>query len=152
MHLGTYLGIVHESEQQLVQAFKKVGKKHGKEPDILHICQKLASWSENHVKGLKKFVEKYNEKKSDEPDRLSKDLFSEPRSGSLALLRDLHDVWLLVQEVELCWKVILQAAQALRDKDLEALCQQSNDENDRQAAWLLTRIKQAAPQVLVVPE
>jgi len=65
-------------------------------------------------------------------------------------LHDLHDLYLLVTGAQLCWTVLLQAAHALRDKDLEVVAQQSGGETDGQLAWLETRIKQAAPQALTV--
>lgn len=150
MHIGNYLGLGHNSEQQLVDAFNAIANHHGDEPDILQICQLLASWSEKHVQQLKPFLDRYSEEKSDEPERLSQTLFQEPRSGSLALLRDLHDLWLLANEVTLCWIVLSQAAQGLRDKELLTTCQQCDEQTQRQIAWLLTRIKQAAPQTLIV--
>jgi hypothetical protein len=150
MHIGNYLGLVHTSEQQLAKAFKQVAEHHGDEPDIYQTCMLLSSFSEEHVTALKPVVDRYSEEKSDEPERLSQSLFEEPRSGSLALLRDLHDLWLMTNEVHLCWVVILQAAKALRDLELEQLCQQFDNQTHRQQAWLLTRIKQAAPQTLVV--
>ena len=73
-------------------------------------------------------------------------LFHQPRTGSLALLRDLHDLWLLTNEVHLCWVVLFQAAQGLRDAQLRDICQQLSVETDRQLTWLITRIKQAAPR------
>ncbi len=73
-----------------------------------------------------------------------------PRQGSLALLRDLHDLWLMANEVQLCWTVLEQAAQALRDEELEQVCQECGKETKRQTSFFLTRIKQAAPQALVV--
>jgi hypothetical protein len=152
MHLANYLGLVHDSEKDLAKAFLKVAKHHRDEPDIFQMCQKLASWSEDHVSNLKKFVDRYSENKSSEPDKLKKTLFSKPRSGSLALVRDLHDLWLLANEVQLCWIVILQAARSLRDKELELACQQFDGQTQKQLSWLLTRIKQAAPQALVVAE
>jgi hypothetical protein len=150
MHIGNYLGLVHSSERQLADAFKQVAEHHGDEPDIYQTCMLLCSWFQEHVKALKPFVDRYSEEKNDEPKRLSQSLFEEPRSGSLALLRDLHDLWLLANEVHLCWTVILQAAKALRDIELEDLCQQLDTQTHRQQAWVLTRIKQAAPQILVV--
>ncbi|HEY9642662.1 MAG TPA: hypothetical protein V6C57_19400, partial [Coleofasciculaceae cyanobacterium] len=135
---------------QLAKAFKQIAAHPGDEPDIYQTCTLLSSWSQEHVKALQPFVDRYAEEKSDEPERLSQSLFEEPRSGSLALLRDLHDLWLIANEVNLCWVVILQAARALRDLELEDLCQQLDDQTHRQQAWLLTRIKQAAPQILVV--
>ena len=152
MHLANYLGLVHDSEKDLAKAFLSVAKHHRDEPDIFQMCQKLASWSEGHVSNLKKFIDRYSENKSSEPDKLKKTLFSKPRSGSLALLRDLHDLWLLANEVQLCWIVILQAARSLRDKELELACQQFDSQTQKQLSWLLTRIKQAAPQALVVAE
>ena len=152
MHLGNYLGLVHESEQQLAKSLRKVAVHHADEPDVFQICQLLASWSDQHVEELRPFVKTYSEDKSNEPDRLSRTLFDEPRRGSLALLRDMHDLWLLANEVELCWIVIHQAALALRDKTLQATCEKLSRETKRQTAWLLTRIRQAAPQSLVVAD
>lgn len=150
MHVGNYLGLAHNSEQQLADAFRTIADHHGDEPDIYQTCQLLASWSQNHVQALKPLIDRYSEHKSDEPEQLSKTLFEEPRTGSLALVRDLHDLWLLANEVHLCWTVLLQAARALRDRELESACQQFDDQTHRQITWLMHRIKQAVPQALVV--
>ena len=152
MHVGNYLSLVHASEQQLARAFTQVADHHGDEPDVFQVCQFLADLSEQHVTRLRPLVDRYAEEKNDEPERLSQTLFSEPRSGSLALLRDLHDLWLLASEVQLCWTVLSQAAQGLRDNDLLAACEQGNQETKRQLTWLITRIKQAAPQTLIVAD
>lgn len=74
------------------------------------------------------------------------------RSRSLALLRNLHDLWLPTQEIQLCWTVIQQATLGLRDEELKACYTFCNARTKRQADWLLTRIKQAAPQTLLVAE
>ncbi|HEY9672685.1 MAG TPA: hypothetical protein V6D11_14665 [Waterburya sp.] len=150
MHVGNYLGILHRSEQDLADAFKTIADHHGEEPDVYNMCKLLASWSEEHVKDIKRLVDHYSEEKSDEPDRLKQSLFEQPRTGSLALVRDLHDLWLLANEIHLCYIILLQAARALRDLEMEKICQQFDEQTDRQILWLLTRIKQAAPQALVV--
>lgn len=150
MHVGNYLGLVHTSEQQLADALLQVANHHQDEPDIEETCQLLALWSRLHVEQLKPLVERYSEDKSDEPERLNQALFTEPRSGSLALMRDLHDLWLLANEVQLCWMVLDQASKALRDRDLESVCSQCSEQTKRQLTWLLQRIRQAAPQTLVV--
>ncbi|MGE5520542.1 MAG: molybdopterin oxidoreductase [Candidatus Dadabacteria bacterium] len=152
MHIGNYLGLVHSSEKDLAKAFKLVATHHMAEPDIFQTCMKMSQWSENHVVNLQQFVERYSEEKNSEPDKLTRTLFDKPRKGSLGLLRDLHDLWLLANEVQLCWIVILQAAQALRDIELELACQKLDKQTSQQLEWLLTRIKQAAPQSLVVAE
>lgn len=150
MHVGNYLGILHRSEQDLADAFKTIADHHGDEPDVYNMCKFLSSWSEEHVEDIKRLVDRYSEEKSDEPDRLKQSLFEQPRSGSLALVRDLHDLWLLANEIHLCYIILLQAARALRDLEMEKICQQFDEQTDRQILWLLTRIKQAAPQALVV--
>lgn len=150
MHVGNYLGILHRSEQDLADAFKTISDHHGEEPDVYNMCKLLASWSEEHVEDIKPLVDRYLEEKSDEPDRLKQSLFEQPRSGSLALVRDLHDLWLLANEIHLCYIILLQAARALRDLEMEKICQQFDRQTERQILWLLTRIKQAAPQALVV--
>ncbi|MEG4171821.1 MULTISPECIES: hypothetical protein [unclassified Microcoleus] len=150
MHVGNYLGILHRREQDLADAFKTIADHHGDEPDVYNMCKLLASWSEEHVEDIKPLVDRYSEEKSDEPDRLKQSLFEEPRSGSLALVRDLHDLWLLANEIHLCYIILLQAARALRDLDMEKICEQFDRQTERQILWLLTRIKQAAPQALVV--
>jgi hypothetical protein len=150
MHVGNYLGLVHSSEQQLADAFLAIADHHKDEPDIMQACQLLASWSKQNIEKMKPLVDRYFEDKSDEPERLNQSLFEEPRSGSLALLRDLHDLWLITQEVQLCWVVLDQAAKALRDKELDAIGEECSQITKRQSQWLMTRIKQAAPQSLVV--
>ena len=152
MHLANYIGLVHDSEKDLAKAFRSVARHHGTEPDVYQMCQKLAAWSEDHSLNLKTFIDRYSEHKSSEPDKLKRSLFNRPRSGSLGLLRDLHDLWLMANEVQLCWIVILQAARSLRDKELELACLQFDGQTQKQLDWLLTRIKQAAPQSLVVAE
>jgi len=149
MHVGNYLGLVQGSERRLVDALNKVAGQHGDEPDVFETCQLLRSWSNKHLEYLEPLVRKYGENRDPEPSNLETALFHGPRQGSLALLRDLHDVWLLTQQVQLCWTVLEQAAQALRDEELERVCQECGKETKRQTAFFLTRIKQAAPQSLV---
>jgi len=152
MHIGNYLALAASSEQQLAEAFDKVIAQHGDEPDVLRTCGLLASWSREHRQTLQKFVDRYADQKGDEPERLSQTLFVEARTGSLALLRDLHDLWLLASEVQLCWTIISQAAAALMDKELAQTCHDLSAETKRQLTWLLTRIKSEAPQTLVAAD
>jgi hypothetical protein len=154
MHIQDYLQLVLNSEKQMAEAFNKVAGHHNDEPDIFFTCQMLAKWSERHVEAIEPFRKKYFEHagKTKEAERLNQVLFKDPRKGALALLRDLHDLWLLTKEIEISWKVILQGAKALRDKELISTCLSLAAETKRQSDWLQTRIKQAAPQILIVAE
>jgi hypothetical protein len=152
MHIANYLGLIHQSEKDLAEAFRMVANHHGDEVDIYQICLLLASWSDKHIEALTPFVKKYNEEKSEEPDRLKQAIFGKPRSGPLALLRDLHDIYLLATEVSLCWTVVSQASAGLKDKELTAICDKLSAETRRQLSWLMTRIRESAPQTLIVAE
>ena len=73
-------------------------------------------------------------------------------SSGFNLVRDLHDLWLLVNESLISITVLLQAAQALRDRQLGCVLEEGRNKNERQRSWLQTRLKQAGPQALIVPE
>jgi hypothetical protein len=72
------------------------------------------------------------------------------RSG-FHLVRDLHDLFLLVSEGLISMTVLHQAAMAMRDTELETTLNGIRERNERQHRWLRTRIEQAAPQALTVP-
>ncbi|HWJ30163.1 MAG TPA: hypothetical protein VNS32_26740 [Flavisolibacter sp.] len=150
MHIGNYLELVHKSEQDLAKAFRMVADEHGDEPDVKEICLMLATWSDQLVADLQPFVARYSEERNKEPDRLMNTLFHKPRKGGLALLRDLHDVWLIASETHLCCIILRQAADGLRDKELTNVCNKIEQTARRQLSWLLTRMKTAAPQTLIV--
>lgn len=152
MHIGNYLNLLQQSDRQLAIGFEEIAQKHGDEPDVYGTCRLLASWSRQHVEELNPLIARYSDQKSAEPERLHQALFQGTRTGSLALMRDLHDLWLQASEVQLCWTVLMQAAQALRDPALQATYEQQSKQTERQLGWISTRIKQSAPQTLVVAD
>lgn len=85
-----------------------------------------------------------------EPERLHAQLFTGARSGPLGLLRDLQDLHLMACQSDICWTVIGQADQGALDEDLRSLVHDCESQTALQVTWLRTRMKQAAPQVLVV--
>jgi len=150
MHIGNYINMVYKSQQDMAKAFMKVGRHHHAEPDIEETCKLMMSWSNKLAEKILPFAEKYGEEKNKEPDRLMSDLFREPRKGGMALLRDLHDLWLMANEAEVSSIILQQAAFGLRDKDLIGVCNEINTLSKRQISWLLTRMKSIAPQTLIV--
>jgi len=150
MHVGSYVGLVRESEAQLARALERVAVHHRDEPDVEGTCLLCAEWSRAKRASAAGAVARYGEESDDEPDRLVHDLFRGPREGALALMRDLQDLYLLASEVDICWTVLAQAASALRDAELAGACASAKTATHRQLAWLTTRIKQSAPQALVV--
>ena len=150
MHIGNYIEMVHKSQQDLAKAFRMVAKEHGEEPDVEEICKLLATWADASVQNIIPFVQKYGEEKNNEPDRLMSSLFNKPRTGSMGLLRDLQDLWLMTSEGEVSCIILRQAASGLHDKDLISVCNEIEKRSKRQSSWLLTRMKSAAPQTLIV--
>jgi len=151
-HVAEYLGLLKEAEHEIAAAFKSVADHHGDEPDIFQICQKFSHVSNVHEQAIERFTDIYGEANDHEASRVKKSLFRGPRSGGFGLVRDLHDLFLLASEAHLGWMILLQAAQALRDKEFIAACTKLGGETEGQRSWLQTRIKQAAPQALLVSE
>lgn len=150
MNLDLYLGLLRESERALAASFRQVADGHADEPDVRELCHALARQCDEHVRLLAPIVERYGERPDDEPDRFHADALPETRSGPVGLLRDLQDVYLLVSLVEITGVSVKQAALALRDEELLSMIDSCGAETETQHAWLLTRLKQAAPQALLV--
>jgi ferredoxin-nitrate reductase len=149
-HVAECLGLLREAEHEIAVAFKSVAGQHRDEPDIFQICQKFADVSHVHEEALKRFTGIYGEASDHEASRMKKSLFQGPRSGGFGVVRDLHDLCLITTEAYLGWMILLQTAQALRDKEFVAACTKLGGETDGQRSWLQTRIKQAAPQALLL--
>jgi formylmethanofuran dehydrogenase subunit D len=148
--VAEYLGLLRDAEHEIAAAFNLVAEHHGDEPDIVQICERFAATSEVHEEALARFASIYGETSASEASRVRETLFQGPRFGGLGLVRDLHDLFLLATEAYLCWMILLQTAQALRDKEFIAACTKFGGETEGQRSWLQTRIKQAAPQALLL--
>ncbi len=151
-HVADYIGLLRASEEILADAFDRVRTNHPDVPDVDTECTLFAGWSRQATEELERFAERYGTQQAGEPRRLEHVLVKRRmvRSG-FHLVRELHDLFLLVQEGLISITVLHQASMALRDADLERALEQIMRRNDRQRRWLQTRIKQAAPQALIVP-
>ena len=150
MHLAHYLALLHRSEDETAKAFDEVATAHGDEPDIEVLCRRFARQCHDDASRLRPFAERYGEDASDEPERLHSDLFAGTRTGALGMLRDLHDLYLMATECDITWTLVGQAAQGARDPALLETVHTGESHSAAQLAWLRTRMKQAAPQTLVV--
>jgi hypothetical protein len=148
--LAHYLGLLHRAELELADALREVGEGHAEEPDVKVICTKLAGDAAAHAERLEPFAARYGEAAESEPERLHSELFRGTRSGGLGLLRDLHDLYLMACECDLAWTLVGQAAQGARDRELLDVVGACEGETSIALKWLSTRMKQAAPQALVV--
>lgn len=151
MNLAEYLGLLCRAERDLADGFRRVADGHAEEPDVYHLCHTLAGQCESHAKELRPFGGRYGREVPEEPDRLREDFFDNgARPGSLGLLRDLQDLYMMAHECDISWTMIGQAAQGLGDRELLDNVNSCEGQTATQIKWLKTRMKQAAPQVLIV--
>ena len=116
MHIGKYIDLVHRTESDLVDAFKVVAKAHKDEVDIEQTCLLLSTWSQQLTDIMDPVAQRYKKESDKEPDRLTKTLLKKARKGSMAMLRDLHDLYLIVSEVLICCTILKQGGIALAMK------------------------------------
>ncbi|QEH34793.1 Nitrate reductase [Aquisphaera giovannonii] len=150
-HVANYLGLAERSERHLAESLRDVAEHHRREPDVYQMTRLLASWSDENLGRLAPLVARYHEAKEDESAALHNALFHGPRSGGLGLVRDLHDLRLLVHELQIAYELLIMAGQALRDEEMESILSDASSTNRRQADWLRTRSDHAAAQALTVP-
>jgi hypothetical protein len=118
MFLANYLGLLHQSELDLAEGFRKVAAGHAAEVDVYHICNTLAKQCDAHAEQLGPFVDRYGEQRDEEPERIYHDLFDETRSDSFGLLRDLQDLYVMTNSCDITWTMVGQAAQGAGDVEL----------------------------------
>ena len=152
MHLTHYLGLLHQAQLNLAEAFREVADAHGAEPDVFHLCRQQAKVCDRHAERLRPFAQRYSEEAPEEPDRLHSELFRGTRTGGIGLLRDLQDLYLMAAECDICWTIVGQAAYGARDHDLLDVVNSCDGDTAIQLKWLRGRMKQAAPQALVVAD
>jgi hypothetical protein len=131
MQLPRYLELLHREQLELAQAFRDVAETHRDEADVARQCERLADQCETHAERLAPFI---GEGPETEPD----------------LLADLHDLYRRAAHCDMAWTLAGQGAQGARDRELLEVVQGCESETAIQLKWLRTRLKQAAPQALVV--
>ena len=153
MKLPVYLGLLREAERVLAESFRQVAEGHGEEPDVHFLTRTLAQQCQAHCEALEPIVQRYGESRDeDEPERLHAEGLDRTRNGPVGLLRDLQDLYMLASVVEITWKLVGQAAEALRDREFIELIGRCQKETTTQMDWLKTRMEQAAPQALIAVE
>jgi len=65
-------------------------------------------------------------------------------------LRDLQDLYMMANFCDITWTMLGQAARGVRDTELLEVVNSCEGQTSTQIKWLKTRMKQAAPQTLIV--
>ena len=134
MKVAPLLADLRTLEHCLAAAYREMAEVHSDEHDVHYQSLTFAKQCDRHV------------------ERLVGD--AKGASGKAAsltgeLIDDLRMIFLLTEEVSITWVIAGQAAQALRDAHLLNTVRECHEETELQVKWLITRIKDAAPQALV---
>lgn len=150
-YLADYIGLLVTNEDRLIRGWEGLGNAHPITPDIGMQSMLFMTWSSENAAAIRPHAARYGGQQGDEPEAPDRAFsIGRPQSG-FGLLRDLQDLWLMVNESTVSVAVLIQGARALGDRRLEQDLRGVESRNERQRTWLLTRIRQAAPQALTVP-
>jgi hypothetical protein len=139
--LGAVLAHLLTLEGALAGELRAAAERHRDEHDVFHQCRAFARNADARAARLEPLAR----------SRAGVDGWrSALDGGGVELLEELRALDLRLHEVALTWTMAEQAAKALRDAELLACASESGAEATGDAAWLVTRIKTAAPQALTV--
>lgn len=163
MKLHIALDDVSASEVELAKRLRTLAERHALDSDVFHLGHTLARQGAARIVALEPFVERYRAHHAD-PDgadpsgpvvsmaervrRAAASVMGRSDVAGLALLHDLRDTYLHAQRNEINWIILVQAAKAVRDKELLDVVCRSHEEAEITGMWLRTRIKTGSAQVL----
>jgi hypothetical protein len=133
MKLTPLLADLRALEQRLAAVYRTAAQVHVEERDVHYQSLTFAEQCDRHAEVLAGGGRAET---------------AAPLTGDL--LEDLRTLVLLATEVSTTWIVAGQAAQALRDEALLETVRRCHEEAELHVKWLTTRLKDAAPQALVV--
>ena len=159
MRLGRAISDVQAAETDMAKELRAIGELHAVEHDLYHLGHMLARQCAEHLERLTPFADRYGgdhagDSAGESPRiletlrRKNAEFLGRSETSGLLLLRDLRNLYLTGQEAEIAWVILVQAAQAVRDRELLQMASFCQEGAEARAKWLRTRIKESAPQVL----
>jgi hypothetical protein len=146
--LAQFLGVMKGSLEQLHSALILLAERHEKDYDVSRTATILAGWVHEDALALQPFIDYYGIVHSDQPERIRAGLLGGVRTGLLGLMVDLTDVSMLIQQVEMSWKIVFQAGKELHDEGLLAVSGSGRAHAKRALRWTRTMLDHAAPEAL----
>jgi len=151
---------VLDEELELAKQLRGLAERHRGDHDVYHLGHRLAGRCADRARRLQPFVERYGARMIEVDDAAppglldalrhgTADVLGRTEAGGMLLHRDLVDRYLSAQRVEISWTVLQQGAKAARDGDLLDVVSSCHQEAETTAAWLRTRIKEGAAQILL---
>lgn len=162
--IGKLLEELHDAETELADEYRAVAERHAADHGTHYPCHTLATQCDHHAERIRSWAQRFDKdisapKRSDTlasatsslRHKTSEVLGHRPGAG-LLLLRDLRQLYLKAEAVNIHWIMLGQVAQAVRDQDLLEDASGLHKETLTQIKWLKTRIKDASPQILVAAD
>jgi hypothetical protein len=153
---------VREAETELAKRLVAVAERHAVEHDLYHLGHTLARQCVARLEALRPFAERYGATSvldgtgaGTSPGlletlrRKASEVLGRSEASGLVLLGDLRESYLEAHRAEISWVILLQAAKAARDPELIKAATSSHEASQGVSKWLRTKIKVAAPQILV---
>ena len=116
MHLATYVGLVDEGESTLAESFRQVAAGHAQEPMSCTSASGSRCSATATASSSPRSSRDTARTASRNPSGSTPQGLPGTRTGGVGLLRDLHDLYLLVSYLDIAWTVVGQAAKAVRDE------------------------------------
>jgi len=151
-----------DAECELFDELTSIAEGHTAESDVYHVAKMLASRCASQLELLHAHAARYgaHERIIEEPTeqapdvlerarRLASEMLGEREPAGMLLFDDLLAVYLTAHRAELAWVVLEQGAKAVRDAELIAATKKGREEAERRWKWARTKVKEAAPQLLV---
>jgi hypothetical protein len=158
VRIGLAIREVRDAEVELAGELGKLGERHHADHDVFHMSRTLVRLHHANLEALARFGERYGvdvDPADAEGDgalfrlrQKAADVTGRRPEGGLLLLRDLRHLHLLYAEASVNWVVLGQGAQVARDEALLDTVTRCHEQTLRGMKWSLTRLKEAAPQVL----
>jgi hypothetical protein len=146
------------AESDLADELRRVGERHAADSGVYHVALTLAARCADQAALLEHHAVRYGAGEARPGDRsdalervrrMTSQLLGKTAVPGTLLLADLKDLYLSAHRAELAWVVLVQVAKATRDEELLTAAQKGREEAERRWKWVRTRVKEAAPQVLV---
>ncbi|WP_030798536.1 hypothetical protein [Streptomyces sp. NRRL S-337] len=161
---GLLLKELHASETELAAACHAVAERHAADHGTYYPCHTLAAQCDAHAEQIRGWGGRYgaalhppvhSDLLTAARDALrheGSELLGRRTESGLLLLRDLRRLYVKAEATYINWIMLGQAARALRDQDLLTALGPLQQQTRTQATWITTRIKEAAPQILVATD
>ncbi|WP_420879888.1 hypothetical protein [Rhodococcus sp. (in: high G+C Gram-positive bacteria)] len=157
MKIGLAVRELHRSERKLARELDAVAARHRTDHEVFHVARDIAGWSRDHIDRLAVAGRRFDIDLRERPrtesvtaalqSRLAVAVRRRPEPA-LLLLADLRRVHRTAAGVSLDWELLAQAAQAIDDSELLALCTRCHPETLRQVRWANAMLKVLSPQAL----